>query len=454
MKKISYLIFAAFAVALLSACSMKEDAIFEQSASQRVDENIVSVRNVLKSAQNGWLMEYYGSLSLGGYNVMVKFDDNQATVGSEQWGSNHVAGIDATTKQCVTTTSHYKLEQSMGVILSFDEYNETLHYYAMPNNPDYTYETADGLYGDFEFRVMKATADSVILRGKKHNNKIVMTPIPTTTTWEDIITEADETEKYMSSRSYTLAGKDLPEGKVITATSNGGYRSFVFEYRDAFDQKQTVVAPYIVKADGFYFYNAVTVDGIQLDGLLKGTTDDYFVFRNNPNLQLDTEMPTLAESIVGANWYQRYGSVGELAKPYWDAMLEKLKTYGKNGDEVKIYTATIGLTSEEKLASSLSTSTDAPLWGFNLEVLNDEGTRVKFNQYSNTKNKAGTAYRKIGWDKVLNCVYGHTFDLTCDYQRRPAWITMTDVNDPTNVITIYSTPSYFMEDPNYYNDKK
>jgi hypothetical protein len=53
---------------------------------------------------------------------------------------------------------------------------------------------------------------------------------------------------------------------------------------------------------------------------------------------------------------------------------------------------------------------------------------------------------------VLGCVYGHTFTLTCDNQRRPAWIKMTDVNEPTNVITVYSTPSYFMEDMNYYND--
>ena len=454
MKKIYQLLFAAVAMTVLSACSMKEDAIFDESASQRVDENTEAVRTVLKSAQNGWLMEYYGSLSFGGYNVMVKFDGDQATVASEKWGNNHVAGIDATTGKCITTTSHYKMEQSMGTILSFDEYNATLHYYAMPNNPDYSYDTADGLYGDFEFRVMKATADSVILRGKKHNNKIVMTPIPAGKTWESIIKEAEETEQYMSSRSYTLAGEDMPAGKVITATSNGGYRSFVFEYRDSFDQKQTVVAPYIVKADGFYFYREVDVDGIILDGLLKGTTDEYFVFRNNPKLQLDTEMPTLAESIVGSNWYQLYGSVGELAKPYWDAMLEQLKTYGKNKEEVKIYTATIGLTSEDKLACSMSTSTDAPLWGFTLEVLNDQGTRVKFNQYSTTKNKAGTAYRKIGWDKVLNCIYGHTFDLTCDYQRRPSWIKMSDINDPKNVITIYSTPMYFMEDPNYYNDIK
>ena len=449
MKKLYYLLAATVISTVFSACSLKEDPIFDKSASLRSDENIEAVRTVLQSASNGWLMEYYGGLSFGGYNVMVKFEDDKATVASEKWGNNHVAGIGADGK-VITTTSHFKLEQSMGTVLSFDEYNATFHYYSMPNNPDYTYEVADGLAGDFEFRVMKAEKNYVELRGKKNNHKIVMTPIPADKTWESIINEAEETEKYMSSRLYTLAGKDLPEGKVITATSNGGYRSFVFEYRDAFDQKQTVVAPYIVKADGFYFYEPKEVDGLVLDGLVKGTTDDYFVFRNNANLQLDTYMPTLAENLVTSAWYQVYSSVGDYAKPYWDAMLEKLKTYGKNKDEVKIYTATIGLTND-KLVSRMVTGEAEPIWGFTAESLND-GTRIKFNQNSTINNKDGKNYRKIGWDKILNCIYGHTFDLECDYQRRPTWIKMTDVNDPTNVITVYSTPTYFMDDPNYYNN--
>lgn len=447
------MLLAAVAAATLTACSMKEDPVFDQSASQRVDATMESVRKVLQAADNGWRMEYYGSLSLGGYNVMVKFEGDQATVASEQFGTSHKAGIGSDGK-CVTTTSHYKLEQSMGVILSFDEHNETLHYFSMPNNPDYTYDTAEGLNGDFEFRVMTANPDSVILRGKKHNNKIVMTPIPADQTWESIISEADETQTYMSSRLYTLAGDDLPEGKVVTATSNGGYRSLVFEYRDKFDQKQTVVAPYIVKGDGFWFYNAVDIDGIELDGLLKGETDDYFVFRNNPRLQLDTAMPTLAESLVGSNWYFLYGSLGDYARPKWDAMMEVLKTAGKNKDEVKIYTATIGLTSEGKVAMSMSTSTDAPYWGFTVENLNEEQTRVRINSYSTVRNKAGRDYyNKYKWNDVLNTIYGHTFDLSCDYQRRPLWIRLTDVNDPTNVITVYANPSYFIEDQSYYQDK-
>ena len=452
MKKLYYIFAACMVVMAFSACSLKEDDTFSEQASLRSQANIDQVQEVLLAAPNGWLMEYYGALGFGGYNVMVKFDGTNATIGSEKWGPNHKAGIGEDGK-CITTTSHFKLEQSMGTVLSFDDYNETFHYYSMPNNPDYNYDKDEGLYGDFEFRVMKATNDSIILRGKKHNNRIVMTPIPADKSWESIITDAAETENYMMSRSYTLAGSGYQSEIEVTATSNGGYRCFIFTYKDETDQKVTVSAPYIVKQDGFYFYRPVEVNGVELDGLIKGDTQEYFKFRNNPDIQLDSYLPTLVETITTGNWYMRYGSVGAYAKPKWDAMLEVLKTAGKNQDEIKIYTATIGLSSDNKLCTSMTTTLDAPYYGFSFEGNND-GTIIKFNQKSTDSNKAGKDYfKKYKWNDVLNTVYSHTFKLSCDNQRRPSWIKMEDVNEPTNVITVYATPSYFMEDQSYYNNK-
>lgn len=452
MKKITYFFAACIALMAFSGCSLKEDETFSESASQRSGDNIAAVEKVLYTAPNGWLMEYYGTLSLGGYNVMVKFDGSNATFASEKFADNHPAGI-GTDDKAVTATTHFKIEQSMGTVISFDEYNPIFHYFSMPNNPDYTYDTAAGLGGDFEFRVMKASNDSIILRGKKGNNRIVMTPIPADRTWESIIKSAGETEKYMASRLYTLTGSDYTLDQTITATDNAGFRSLVFEYVDTLGMKQTVVAPYIVKEDGFWFYSPVDVRGYQLDGLVKGDTDDYFVFRNNQNLQLDTYMPTLYESITTGNWYMRYPSVGAYAKPKWDAMLAVLKTAGRNQQEIKLYTATLGFSTDNKLCAGLLTTYDAPYYGFTGENLKEDGTRIKFNQNSSIRNSAGrTYYQRYKWNEVLNTIYGHTFDLECDYQRRPQWIKMTDVNEPSNVYILYNTPSYFIDDPNYYND--
>lgn len=452
MKKIFYFLAACLLVTSFDSCSFKEDEVFSESASERSSKEIADVQEVLKAAPNGWVMDYYGTLGLGGYNVMVKFDGDNVTVASEKWGNNHNAGLDADGK-CITATSHYKIDQSMGTVLSFDEYNEIFHYYSMPNNPDYTYEPDLGLEGDFEFRVLKADADSVILRGKKHNNRIVMTPVPADKTWEDIINEAEDTENFMSSRSYTLDGEAfLDKAREIVVENNGGYRCLIFTYNDDAEQKVTVAAPYIVKADGYYFYRPVEVDGYELDGLVRGTDDAFFVFRNNEKLQLNTAMPSLVESLTTGTWYMRYGSVGAYAKPYWDAMLKILKTAGKSKTEIKIYTSTFGMTSDNKMAASMQTSTDAPYYGYSYTQISD--TRVSFAIAPTQRNTAGkTYYQKYGWDGVLNSIYGHTFELSCDYQRRPSWITMTDINNPTNVITVYAAPSYFMEDMSYYNDR-
>ena len=98
-------------VMAFSACSLKEDDTFDEQASLRSEAHIAEVQKMLYTAPNGWLMEYYGALGFGGYNVMVKFDGTNATFASEKWGPSHKAGIGEDGK-CVTTTSHFKLEQS------------------------------------------------------------------------------------------------------------------------------------------------------------------------------------------------------------------------------------------------------------------------------------------------------------------------------------------------------
>ena len=252
---------------------------------------------------------------------------------------------------------------------------------------------------------MKATNDSIILRGKKHNNRIIMTPIPADKTWESYIHEAEETEQFMASSKYYLTGEGRTDDIEIEVKSNGGYRCLVFRYTDSQDLKQTVTAPYIVDKNGFTFYAPVEVNGMVLDGLDKGDTEDYFLFRNNPKLQLDTYVPPLATQLTTSLWYLNYGSVGEYAKPKWDAMMDILKTAGKNKQKITIYTATIGKLSDTKLGSSLSTSDAVPYWYMNVETGDSEDIAV-FSQKSTGTNKTDKAYyNNYKWKDVLNTIF-------------------------------------------------
>ena len=95
------------------ACTSEVDDVYDKPVSERVSDVIKNDMAILTSAQNGWVMYMYGDLVYGGYNVLCKFnDDHTVTVASE------IAASDA------MVTSHFKLIQSAGVVLSFDEYNE------------------------------------------------------------------------------------------------------------------------------------------------------------------------------------------------------------------------------------------------------------------------------------------------------------------------------------------
>ena len=134
---------------LLSACTYRIDDVFDQSSAIRVREEIARTGEILAGAQNGWVMEYYAATKYGGYNILCKFnEDNTVAVQSEIFGEKVV-------------TSHYKIDQSQGVVLSFDEYNEIFHYFSTPSNPDGIGTNGDGMLGDFEFRVLSVSADEI-----------------------------------------------------------------------------------------------------------------------------------------------------------------------------------------------------------------------------------------------------------------------------------------------------
>ena len=91
--------------------------------SERLQEATAKYMDVLTSAPNGWAMTMYGDLDFGGFNVLCKFEKNgKVTIANEKFAAD------------TTAVSHFKLEQSSGVVLSFDEYCELFHYFSDPVN--------------------------------------------------------------------------------------------------------------------------------------------------------------------------------------------------------------------------------------------------------------------------------------------------------------------------------
>ena len=168
--KAKYLLLIGLFAATMVACSRDEESLFDKSAAERAQEAIETAFDVLTSNEAGWEVAYFPNLetSSKGYNMVWKFNAN--------------GKVSATAKNSTTTmnkimtdsASTWAVKSDYGPILTFDTYNKVIHAFSDPQ------ENGAGLLGDYEFLILKATPEVVILKGKKHSAYSVMRPMKTT----------------------------------------------------------------------------------------------------------------------------------------------------------------------------------------------------------------------------------------------------------------------------------
>ena len=144
----------------LQSCSNKEEEIFEESPSVRLQALMDKTQATLVSSENGWVMDYFPDrdLSYGGFLYILKFNKQSVE-----------AYCELSDDLSESIESLYKLSNDDGAVLSFDSYNEFLHFFATPSSG--RYEAYDG---DFEFKIMKVEDDLITLKGKRSGNAIYL----------------------------------------------------------------------------------------------------------------------------------------------------------------------------------------------------------------------------------------------------------------------------------------
>ena len=171
--KTKYLLLIGLLVATFAACSRDEESLFDKPAAVRAQEAIENAFDVFTSAENGWEMAYFPNLeayvansttSSKGYNMVLKFSKN---------GNVSVTAKNSTTgnKIMTDTASTWAVKSDYGPILTFDTYNDVFHAFSDPK------ENGAGMLGDYEFLILKATPELVLLKGKKHSAYSVMRPM-------------------------------------------------------------------------------------------------------------------------------------------------------------------------------------------------------------------------------------------------------------------------------------
>jgi hypothetical protein len=260
--KIKLFILAIAILSLSVSCEKKMDRIFDESPTDRLNASVSNVYSTLQSNKDGWIIKYYPSsaLEFGGYTLFAKFTN----------------GVDVTVEGDMTTlaaqTSTYTIVPGAGPILTFDTYNRLFHYFALPGyfNKTSAYQlpgflTAqigsvnEGMKGENDFLVTKASADSIVMEGRKSYNKVVMVPIKSSEASTIIATYRAALTKFHAFSNYKF---------------EVGTESFAATFSTAATKRALLIAgntkPYAYRytPTGLEFYTEYEVNGVKFRELM------------------------------------------------------------------------------------------------------------------------------------------------------------------------------------------
>jgi len=421
MKKIYNILFALLSIVALASCSNDVDEVFGKSSAERANEAMAEYKNVLCSAENGWLMKYYPkeNTPYGGFSILTKFDSNgNVTAMSDALGSQEKA------------SSHYKLEQSSGIILSFDEYNDVIHYFSDPVNPDGNGDNGKGMEGDLEFRVLSASADSVVMLGKKHNAKIVMTPLAANENWNSII---DGLAKLGEEMAYPVYNCEVGGAKYTATLSYQTYRSLTFKRTDA--EENDISVPYIVTDKGMEFYKPITLNGKRISGFNYVGGDVHEFDATGSAVKMYGVIPPMTTLFLNNRWFFSYDKMGSYSKVYWRA---GHKQFQKNqyGLEETYITLGTGLTSNYSSHYGLAAvcSGYAGCLDITPTVVDDNHLKLTFDLAGDSN---GTVFYNLGFNYYVFALTGeegitYSIELQEGSVKFPSVVKLTDESDPTN----------------------
>lgn len=406
MKKTYRLLFALTALIFTAACTPEVEDAFDKPSPDRIAEAISETKDILTAAPNGWKMAYQGSGGFGGFNILCKFDKEDNVFCEEE--SDHAKG-----------TSHYTVQQGQGVLLSFDSFNAALHKYSDPVgkiNGKAVGKDGKGFQGDFEFRVMSCTKDSIVLEGRKHGDRVVMTPMPEDLTWDSFFTQIATVASGMSSERYNIIiDKDTLPARMnlhtLHTTDKNG---------------KAVAIPFIYTPQGIEVLKADSLNGRKLTAFTY-STDDKWVDPNDKSVMLSPRDITPLEAFFSDNWTINVGYSSTAEMNVWKAAAAYAAS--KNMEIVTVYFSTTpGFLS---LSSYVGDN-----WG-NLRTLYSTSGKDQITIKGFRPNPKGTAnerngavfYNQYKLKDIANTflVNGQATDytLSIDNPKHPLWLRMT-----------------------------
>lgn len=409
MKKIYSLLFLLTALTTLSSCTNEVDDVFDKSSAERIEETIKSYKDILVAAPNGWRMAYKTADKYGGYNVLCKFNaDNTVDVANEKGDQ--------------TNGTHYQVMQSQGVLLSFDEYNQAIHRFSDPVAE--VGKNGLGYEGDFEFRVLKASADTVVLEGKKHGGRIVMTPMARDRKWTDYLKGVDNMKEAMDAPRYRLSagGKtfdcQIAYNVLKVKKEDGNILDFPFAYTDK----------------GLDLLQADTLAGKTISGFLY-SEGEAWADKNDNSVQLAPVYPPLSEAFVTGNWTLSLSKSSTAVAGLWKAIAD---LNARNGYPV-VY-AYFGTDTEFSPNFGLSLMLDNLVGQINIGYTLVDAETITFTGKTGGVEYGNAFYSQLAWKNALTTLMpGNepgTYKIKANATKNPTEMTLTNTTND-NIVMVF-----------------
>lgn len=283
MKKSLYILLLAFPL-LVTSCLLEEKDVFDKTPAERMDSFLAEYKTLLESSENGWLFEYYPekNQSYGGYAYILKFKDGNVT-----------AYFQLAEEAAVST---YKMTPDDGPVISFDTYNENLHFFAEPSASQY-----QGLQGDYEYNILgkSENGSEIYVKGRKSGNTLTLRKFA----GEDPVAyfaACDAVYEGISAAKYDMTVDGTP---TLSCSMSNQKLSFSVETKPATDEApaevSSVAMPYCYTDAGIRFYKPIEWNGVQYEEL---------VYQNQSLVSEDGKLVIVKgkltiEDIVGAYSY-------------------------------------------------------------------------------------------------------------------------------------------------------
>lgn len=413
MKKAIVYLLMALSVVLTTSCLKDQEDVFALPSSNRIQNYIGNTQEILTSSQEGWVFECFphSSQNYGGYSFVVRFTDDTVYVRGE---------LDGNTDEY---TSFYSFGSNSGPVLSFDSYNEMLHYFATPSS---------GLYeaygGDPQYLVLDVSEDQnvITLKGLRSGSLSYLRRLPAGVDGQTYLDSVMTVSNAMNFKNLEV----IYDGDTLVGSIKN--RNLTVVVNDSVSE----TVPFVYTLSGMKFYKPLDVFGQEVTGVNYAKDATEFAGENTTVMFVPV-IPPLNEQFLQGIWYIAYSNLGTYGQSAFNQVRAGLEGIGE-----ELYYANLG-DEEGTFGLNFASYDGSSLYGGSLffDTSIPEGTTDEVTlQFARKGAGDGVWYHNNAGFNYALLPFGYssakTFKLETDNEANPSYIILIDKSQPTNVIKL------------------